>query len=81
MGPTPSSLKLSFLSFHSGREDIEYAMEVAGTYREPLDRQLTEKVNISNFKGSILINCKNELGGANVEMERYKYRRRGAGVK
>ena len=47
MGPTPCSLKLSFLSFHSGREDIEYAMEVAGTFREPLDRQLTEKVNIS----------------------------------
>ena len=34
------------LHHHSGREDIEYSMEVTGTFREPLDRQLTEKVNI-----------------------------------
>ena len=72
-----SFLWLHSLHHHSGREDIEYSMEVTGTFREPLDRQLTEKVNISNFKGSILMNHKNELGGAIVERERYKYRRWG----
>ena len=56
-------------------------MEVTGTFREPLDRQLTEKINISKFKGSILMNRKNELGGAVVEREKYKYRRWGPGVK
>ena len=65
----------------SAREDIKYSMEVTGTFREPLDRQLTEKINISKFKGSILMNRKNELGGAVVEREKYKYRRWGPGVK
>ena len=76
-----SVLWLHSLHHHSGRQDIKYSMEVTGSFREPLDRQLTEKINISKFKGSILMNRKNELGGAIVERERYKYRRWGPGVK
>ena len=76
-----SVLWLHSLHHHSGRQDSMYSMEVTGSFREPLDRQLTEKINISNFKGSILMNRKNELGGAIVERERYIYRKWGPGVK
>ena len=54
-------------------------MRVTGQFRQPLDRQITEKVQISSFKGDILMNRRNELGGAVVERERYKYRRWGPG--
>ena len=50
-------------------------MKVTGSYREPLDRQIMEKVNISTFKGPILMNRKNEMGG--VRIERTQYRRWG----
>ena len=50
-------------------------------YNVPLDRQIMEKVQISRFKGDILMNRKNELGGAILEREKYKYRRWGAGGK
>ena len=56
-------------------------MSVTGTFREPLDRQIMEKVQISTFKGDVLMNQKNKLGGAIVEREQYKYRRWGAGEK
>ena len=52
-------------------------MSVTGTFKEPLDRQMMEKVQISNFDGDILMNRKNELGGALLEREQYKYRRWG----
>ena len=38
-----------------------------------------EKVQISNYKGYILMNKKNELGGAILEGKQFKYRRLGAG--
>ena len=50
-----------------------------GKFKEPLDRQLNEKVNICRFKGDILMNRKSELGGAVVQREKYKYSRWGAG--
>jgi hypothetical protein len=59
--------------------NIVYSMAVTGTFRKPLDRQIAEKVQISKFKGNILMNRKSELGGAVVEREQYKYRRWGAG--
>ena len=49
-------------------------MVVTGSYREPLDRQIMEKVKTSTYKGDILMNCKNELGGAVLEREKFKYR-------
>ena len=54
-------------------------MMVKRAYREPLDRQLGEKVNICKFKGDILMNRKTELGGAVVEREAFNYRKWGAG--
>ena len=39
------------------------------------DRQVTERVNIENFKGEVLMNRRNEMGG--VRLERMQYRRWG----
>ena len=47
------------------------------TYNEPLDRQLMERVKISNFKGEVLMNRRTEMGG--VQVERTQYRRWGGG--
>ena len=74
-----SVLWLHSLHHHQGREDVPYSMSVTGIFKEPLDRQIMEKVQISNFKGDILMNRKNELGGALLEREKFKYRRWGAG--
>ena len=38
---------------HQGREEVRYSMTVTGSYKEPLDRQIMEKVQISGFKGDI----------------------------
>ena len=70
-----SVLWLHSLHHHNGRDDIKYTMQVTGVFREPLDRQLTEKIHISKLAGSILMNRKNELGGAVFERERFRYRR------
>ena len=32
-----------------------------------LDRQVTERVNIENFQGPILMNRRNEMGGVRVD--------------
>jgi hypothetical protein len=74
-----SVLWLHSLHHHGGRDNIQYTMRVTGQFRQPLDRQIAEKVQISRFNGDILMNRKNELGGAVVERERYKYRRWGSG--
>ena len=74
-----SVLWLHSLHHHQGKEDINYSMTVTGSFKEPLDRQIMEKVQISNYKGDILMNRKNELGGAILEREQFKYRRWGAG--
>ena len=50
-------------------------IKVTGFYASILDRQVTEKVNIENFQGPVLINRLNELGG--VRLERVQYRRWG----
>ena len=55
------------------------ACKVKRAYREPLDRQLRESVNICKFKGDILVNRKTELEEAVVEREAFKYRWWGAG--
>ena len=60
---------------HQAREDIVYTMKVTGGYSEPLDRQLMERIKISNFGGPSLMNRRNEMGGLRVE--RTKYRRWG----
>ena len=60
---------------HQAREDIVYTMKVTGGYSEPLDRQLMERIQISNFGGPSLMNRRNEMGGLRVD--RTKYRRWG----
>ena len=57
---------------HNSREDVKYAMRVSGAYNEPLDRQIMERVQISSFKGPILMNRRNEMGGIRVERTRYR---------
>ena len=57
---------------HNSREDVKYNMKVSGAYSEPLDRQIMERVNISSFKGPVLMNRRNEMGGIRVERTRYR---------
>ena len=64
---------------YQGREDRNYSMTVTESFKETLDRQIMEKNQISNYKGDILTNRKNELGGSILEREQFKYRRWGAG--
>ena len=66
---------LSSLHHHQGRVDINYTMQVTGSYTEPLDRQTMERVQISSFKGPVLMNRRNEMGG--VRVKRMQYRRWG----
>ena len=71
-----SVLWLHSVHHHQGKEDVNYTMEVVRNYNEPLDRQIMEKVQISNFKGAVLMNRRNEMGG--VRVERTQYRRWGS---
>ena len=70
-----SVLWLHALHHHQGREDVSFSMKVTGGYPEPLDRQTMERVQISSFKGPVLMNRRNEMGG--VRVERMQYRRWG----
>ena len=70
-----SVLWLHSVHHHQGNEDVNYTMEVVRSYNEPLDRQIMEKVQISSFKGAVLMNRRNEMGG--VRVERTQYRRWG----
>ena len=63
------------VTHHQGREDVVYSMAVTGGYKAPLDRQLMERVKITNFGGPLLMNRRNEMGGLRVE--RMQYRRWG----
>ena len=54
-----------------------YSMKVTGTFQDPLDRQIMEKIQIQNFKGPVLMNRRSEMGG--VRVERMQYRRWGGG--
>ena len=73
---TTSALWLHSKFHHQEREDVGYSMRVTGDYSTPLDRQIIEIIQISNFKGPVLLNRKNELGG--VQIERTQYRRWGS---
>ena len=58
-------------SNHQGRVDVPYRMRTTGSYSDPLDRQLQERINITSFKGPILMNRRNEMGGVRVDRMRY----------
>ena len=51
---------------------MSYSMRVTGSFREPLDRQIMERVQISKFTGPVLMNRRNEMGGLRVERTRYR---------
>ncbi len=67
-----SVLWLHALHHHQGREDVPYAMRVTGAYRDSLDRQVTEQVHITNFRGPVWMNRKSEMGGVRVDREQYR---------
>ena len=70
-----SVLKLHANQHHNGAE-VRFSMRVTGVHNDSLDRQVTEGVNIANFRGEFLMNRRGELGG--VRIERQRYRRWGA---
>ena len=49
---------------------MTYRMRTTGSYPDPLDRQLQERVNITNFGGPILMNRRDKMGGVRVERTR-----------
>ena len=67
-----SVLWLHSLHHHQGREDVTYRMRTTGSFSDPLDRQLQERVNITSFNGPVLMNRRNEMGGVRVERTRYR---------
>ena len=51
-----SVLKLHAAHHHNNRGDLNFSMKVTGVHDSSLDRQVTERVNIENFRGPILMN-------------------------
>ena len=71
-----SVLWIHAVNHHQGREEeVEFEMRVTGSYNDPLDRQIMESIQISNFSGPVLMNRRNEMGG--VRVERMQHRRWG----
>ena len=66
-----SVLKLHSQHHHNGA-DVRYSMRVTGVHKDCLDRQVTEGVNIANFRGDVLMNRRGELGGVRIERQQYR---------
>ena len=64
-----------YLNTHMMIVGVPYSMRVTGTYKDPLDRQIMERIQIQNFKGPVLMNRRSEMGG--VRVDRMQYRRWG----
>ena len=64
-----SVLWLHSVHHHHSRQDVNYSMRVTGAFKEPLDRQIMERVQIQNFKGPVLMNRRSEMGGVRVDSE------------
>jgi hypothetical protein len=67
-----SVLWLHSIHQHQRREDVAYSMRATGAFRDSLDRQMMERVRISSFRGPVLMNRKNEMGGFRVERTQYR---------
>ena len=52
---------------HQCRADNNYTIDEVNSYNEPVDRQLMERIKISNFNGEILMHRRTEMGGVRVE--------------
>ena len=61
-----SVLWLHSVHHHQSRRDVNYSMRVTGAFRDPLDRQIMERIQIQ-----ILMN-RSEMGGVRVERMRYR---------
>ena len=66
-----SVLKLHSNLHHNGAE-VTYFMRVTGVHTDCLDRQITEGVNISNFRGEVLMNRRGEMGGVRVDRQQHR---------
>ena len=66
-----SVLKLH-ANHHHGGADVRFNMKVTGLHNDSLDRQVTEGVNIANFRGDVLMNRRGELGGVRIERQQYR---------
>ena len=66
-----SVLKLH-ANHHHGGADVRFNMKVTRLHNDSLDRQVTEGVNIANFRGDVLMNRRGELGGVRIERQRYQ---------
>ena len=54
-----SVLWLHSIHHHQKREDVVYSMRVTGSFKDGW----MERVQISNFRGPVLMNRRNEMGG------------------
>ena len=59
-------------NYHHNGADVTYHMRVTGVHADCLDRQITEGVNISNFRGEILMNRRGEMGGVRVDRQQHR---------
>ena len=67
-----SVLWLHSIHHHQERDNVPYSMRVTGSYKDSLDRQVMERVQITNFSGPVRMNRKSEMGGVRVEREQYR---------
>ena len=67
-----SVLWLHSVHHHQGRVGVEYRMRVTSTHTTPMERQVRERVDLSTFKGPVLMNRRNEMGGIRVERQQYR---------
>ena len=57
---------------HGAQVDNYYIMKVTRAFSSSLDRQVAEKVDISNFNGPVLMNRRNKMGGVRIERQQYR---------
>ena len=72
VSPDKSVLWLHSVHHHQGRVGVQYSMKVTTTHTTPMDRQVRERVDLSNFRGPVLMNRRNEMGGIRVERQQYR---------
>ena len=57
---------------HHERREVVYSMKVVGCYKDCMDRQLMERVAITNFRGPMLLNRRNEMGVVRVDRQSFR---------
>ena len=55
-----SVLWLHSVHHQQGRKGVPYSMKVTTTHTTPMDRQVRERVDLSNFKGPVPMNTRNK---------------------